>query len=100
MTKMPEQDSHILQTFEDKLHHIIAQQEMLLQENSTLRKNLQTALLRCETLQASLEQLRAEHEHLKKANVLAASYSDAKEAGKKLTALIKEVDKCIAMLEE
>jgi len=97
---MTDQEKNLLINFEFKVKQIIAKHEALKQEKSQL-------LSKTEDLEKSLDLLRKEnqileqkYENLKLAKMLIASDVENKDAKNRIQKLVREIDKCIALLNQ
>jgi transcription antitermination factor NusA-like protein len=97
---MTDQEKNLLINFELKVKHIIAKHEMLKQEKIQLQA-------KTVTLEESVNQLRKEnqileqkYENLKLAKMLVASEDENKDAKNRIQKLVREIDKCIALLNK
>ena len=97
---MTDQEKNLLINFEFKVKQFIAKHEALKQEKSQF-------LSKTEDLEKSLNQLRKEnqileqkYENLKLAKMLIASDVENKDAKSRIQKLVREIDKCIALLNQ
>ena len=97
---MTDQEKNLLINFEFKVKQIIAKHEALKQEKGQL-------LAKIEDLEESINQLRKEnqileqkYENLKLAKMLIVSDDDNKDAKNRIQKLVREIDKCIALLNQ
>ena len=97
---MTDQEKNLLINFEFKVKQIIAKHEALKQEKGQL-------LGKIEDLEESINQLRKEnqileqkYENLKLAKMLIVSDDDNKDAKNRIQKLVREIDKCIALLNQ
>jgi hypothetical protein len=97
---MTDQEKNLLTNFEFKVKQIIAKHEALKQEKIQLQA-------KTKDLEESINQLRKEnqileqkYENLKLAKMLIASDDDNKEAKNRIQKLVREIDKCIALLNK
>ena len=97
---MTDQEKNLLTNFEFKVKQIIAKHEALKQEKIQLQA-------KTKDLEESINQLRKEnqileqkYENLKLAKMLIASDDDNKEAKNRIQKLVREIDKCIALINE
>ena len=75
---MTDEGKQLLNTFETRLRHLIYLHEQQRRENAELRR----------------------YNDLKTATAISLDGSDVKETKQRLTKLVREVDKCIALLNE
>ena len=87
----PEEET-ILKRFETRTRKLILQYQELKQENELLRQ-------RVDTLNRELENTKRDYSNLKVARMIDISDQDMKDAKGRLSKLIREIDKCIALLK-
>ena len=97
---MTDQEKNLLIDFEFKVKQIIAQQEALKKEKRQLQD-------KTKDLEESINQLRREnqlleqkYENLKLAKMLIASEDENKDAKSRIQKIVREIDKCIALLNK
>ena len=81
---MTDEEKKLLSTFEARLRHLIYLHDELKRENAELKQLLEAK----------------EEEYLKTATTISLNGSDVKETKLRLSKLVREVDKCIALLNE
>jgi hypothetical protein len=97
---MTDQEENLLVDFKLKLKQIVAKQEMLKQEKSQLLEqigNLEGTIVRLRQENSLIEQ---KYENLKLAKMLNASEDENKDAKNRIQKLVREIDKCIALLNK
>ena len=72
----------------------------LKRENAKLKKLLDMEKLKNEKVQAQYDELEVSYTNLKTATAISLNGSDVKETKLRLSKLVREVDKCIALLNE
>lgn len=97
---MTEEEKKLVNTFETKLRHLIYLYDELKRENAELKQLLHMEKLRNETVQAEFKNLETSYTNLKTATAISLNGSDVKETKLRLSKLVREVDKCIALLNE
>ena len=97
---MTEEEKKLLSTFETQLRHLMYLHDELKRENAGLRKLLENEKLKNEKVQAQYDELEANYTNLKTATAISLNGSDVKETKLRLSKLVREVDKCIALLNE
>lgn len=97
---MTEEDKKLLNTFETKLRHLIYLHDELKRENAELKRLLDLEKLKNEKVQAQYDNLEVSYTNLKTAMAISLNGSDVKETKLRLSKLVREVDKCIALLNE
>jgi len=97
---MTEEEKKLLKTFETQLRHLIYIHDELKRENAELKKLLDNEKLKNEKVQAQYDELEVSYTNLKTATAISLNGSDVKETKLRLSKLVREVDKCIALLNE
>ena len=97
---MTEEEKKLLNTFETQLRHLMYLHDELKRENAELRKLLENEKLKNEKVQAQYDELEVNYTNLKTATTISLNGSDVKETKLRLSKLVREVDKCIALLNE
>ena len=97
---MTEEDKKLLNTFEGKLRHLLLLYEEVKKENASFRELLaekDNEILRMENSRKELEE---KYTNLKMARIISINDSELRDTKQRLARLVREVDKCIAMLNE
>ena len=97
---MTEEDKKLLNTFEGKLRHLLLLYEEVKKENASLRELLaekDNEILRMEN---SRKELEVRYTNLKMARTISIHDKDINDTKQRLSRLVREVDKCIALLNE
>ena len=97
---MTEEEKKLLNSFETQLRHLIYLHDELKRENAELKKLLDNEKLKNEKVQAQYDELEVNYTNLKTATAISLNGSDVKETKLRLSKLVREVDKCIALLNE
>ena len=97
---MTDEEKKLLSTFEARLRHLIFMHDQLKEENNKLKKLLEEKNLELSTLQAKYQELDLDYTNLKTAMTISLDGSDIQETKSRLSKLVREVDKCIALLNE
>ena len=97
---MTEEEKKLLNSFETQLRHLIYLHDELKRENAELKKLLENEKLKNEKVQAQYDELEVSYTNLKTATAISLNGSDVKETKLRLSKLGREVDKCIALLNE
>ena len=96
---MTEDDKRLLDKFETSLRHLIYLHDELKKENEALRNQLAGKQTELEQLTDELKNLRLSYSHLKTASTIGrATGNDVQETKKRLSGMVREIDKCIALL--
>ena len=97
---MTEEEKKRLSTFEARLRHLIYLHDELKRENAELKQLLNAKQEECEKVRAEYETLEANYTSLKTGMTISLNGSDVKETKLRLSKIVREVDKCIALLNE
>lgn len=97
---MTDEEKKLLNTFETKLRHLIYLHDKSERENAELKQLLASEKQKSEKVEAEFKELEACYMNLKTATTISLNGSDVKETKLRLSKLVREVDKCIALLNE
>lgn len=97
---MTEDDKKLLNNFEGKLRHFIFLYEMQKQENLSLRTLLSKKEEEIRQMENSRKELEEKYTNLKTARILSINDNELRDTKQRLARLVREVDKCIALLNE
>ena len=97
---MTEEDRKLIGSFEGKLRHFMFLFDELKQENADLKLLLRQKEEEIKLLEQSRKELEARYTDLKMARTISLYDKDIKDTKQRLTSLVREVDKCIALLNE
>lgn len=97
---MTEEDKKLLHTFEGKLRQLLFLYEELKKENLSLRNEIETKNAQIAELENSKKELEAKYVNLKNARIISINDNDLRDTKQRLAKLVREVDKCIALLNE
>ncbi len=97
---MTEEDRKLIQIFEGKLRHLLFLYEEQGQENARLRELLNQKDEEIKQLKQSRLELETHYTDLKMARTISLYDKDIKDTKQRLTSLVREIDKCIALLNE
>lgn len=97
---MAEKDKNLLSTFESRLRQLIHLYEELQKENESLKQLLVKKNEEVSTLTDSKKDLEAMYTNLRMAKTIGIHDQDITETKKRLSKLVREVDRCIALLNE
>ncbi|WP_071146997.1 hypothetical protein [Bacteroides ihuae] len=97
---MTEEEKKLLSTFEARLRHLIYLHDELKRENAELKRLLEEKKEEKAKVEENYKTLEANYTNLKTATTISLSGSDVKETKLRLSKLVREVDKCIALLNE
>ena len=97
---MTDEEKELLRTFEARLRHLIYLHDELRRENADLRQLLKDCQAAREQAEADRRAAEKRYTDLKTATTISLNGSDVKETKLRLSKLVREVDKCIALLNE
>lgn len=97
---MTEEDKNLLNTFDGKLKRLLFLFEKLKEENASLRKLLSEKENEIEAVKNSLKEMEARYADLKAARILSVHDNELRDTKQRLAKLVRDVDKCIALLSE
>ncbi len=97
---MTEEDKKLLNTFEGTLRHFMYLYENLMQENASLRQLLTEKEDQLKHSAQSYKELEIKYTNLKTARIISIHDKELKDTKQRLAKLVREVDKCIALLNE
>lgn len=97
---MTEDDKKLLNNFEGKLRHFIFLYEKQKQENLSLRTLLSKKEEEIRQMENSRKELEEKYTNLKAARILSINDNELRDTKQRLARLVREVDKCIALLNE
>ena len=97
---MTEEDKNLLKSFEGKLRHILFLFEEQKKENIELRQVIKDKNAEIQALKGRINELEAKYTNLKMARMISVNDDEIRDTKQRLTRLVREVDKCIALLNE
>ena len=97
---MTDQQAQLLVEFDEKIQRLIALYETEKAENQILKKNLERKQNELMLSHKNLVDLQNKFDHLRTARILDQTKEKSQESKKKLSKLVREVDKCIALLNQ
>ena len=97
--KMTEEDKKLLSTFEARLRHFMYLHDELTRENARLKQLLAEKDEEIKQVENSRKELEAMYTNLKMARTISIHDNDIKDTKQRLSKLVREVDKCIALLK-
>lgn len=97
---MTEDDKKLLNSFEGKLQYMLFLYGKLQDENKSLRKLVDEKEAEITGLKENVEVLEKRYADLKAARIIGINDNELKDTKQRLTKLVREVDKCIALLGE
>ncbi|MDP3433397.1 MAG: hypothetical protein Q8T04_10585 [Bacteroidota bacterium] len=97
---MTDPEKNLLLEFKLKVKQMIAKHENLKQEKMQLRGKIESLEETINHLRQENSLLEQKYENVKLAKMLVASDDDNKDAKSKIQKLVREIDKCIALLNK
>ena len=95
---MTAQEEQALHLFETRVRQLILSYQKLAQDNQRLQQELVEKQQALDEALAQNQQLNIDYNNLKLARMMTVSGEDLQSAKNRLSRLIREVDKCIALL--
>ncbi len=95
---MTAQEEQALHLFETRVRQLILSYQKLAQDNQRLQQELVEKQQALDEALAQNQQLNMDYNNLKLARMMTVSGEDLQSAKNRLSRLIREVDKCIALL--
>ncbi|GHV56295.1 hypothetical protein FACS1894182_02550 [Bacteroidia bacterium] len=99
-TFMTEEQSKLINVFESRVHQLVKICDGLKQENSDLKLQIEALTQSRNELEEANRTIKVKYDNLKMARIISVRQDDLKGAKSRLSKLVKEVDKCIALLNE
>lgn len=96
---MTEEDKKLLNTFDTKLRHFIYLHDKLEKENAVLKAELEQKEKELTLLQENLQISELRYTTLQRARIISLHDKDIEDTKKRLSKLVREVDKCIALIK-
>ena len=90
----------IVGNLKTRIEQIISKYEVALSENISLKEQLHKALEEIEEKNEKIKTLEQKVEQMQLADAFSASTGDVKEAKKRIGKIVREIDKCISMLND
>ena len=97
---MTEEDKKLINVFESRLRQFMLMYDQLCKENEQLRSRLSEKEVEIAQLHTSIKDLEAMYANLKTARTISLFDNDIKETKQRLSGLVREIDKCIALLND
>ena len=98
--KMGTETQIVVGRLKGHIEQIISKYELALSENASLKGQLHDVLEELEEKNSRIKDLEQKVEQMQLADVFAASSDDVKEAKKRIGKIVREIDKCISMLND
>ncbi|WP_073400032.1 hypothetical protein [Bacteroides luti] len=97
---MTEEDKKLLSTFEARLRHLMYLHDELKRENTEIKQLLEAKQEEVAKLRSDYNELEVVYANLKIAKTISLTSNEVKDTKQRLSKLVREVDKCIALLNE
>lgn len=91
-------DLLLLRELKGRVQQLFSLVDVLDKEKEQLKLANQSLKQEIDNLVLEKENLRKDLENLKFSKIIESGYSDSKEANKRINSLLREIDKCIALL--
>lgn len=95
---MTEEDKKLLSTFEARLRHLLYLYNELKRKNEELKTSIRQKEETIEEMRSNYNSLETKYANLKLAKIISINDSEARDTKQRLSKLVREVDKCIALL--
>jgi chromosome segregation ATPase len=90
----------LIYAFEKKLRKLISKYKSLQEQNAVLTVELERKQTDLMEAHKEILELRKNYDHLRMANNLSGSDAEKAESQKQIAKMVREIDKCIALLDE
>jgi FtsZ-binding cell division protein ZapB len=97
---MTEEQGKLIAIFESRVRHLMFMCDDLRQRNNDLQQQLEMLGKSKEELEENNKTIKNKYDNLKMARIISVKQDDLKGAKSRLSKLVREVDKCIALLNE
>lgn len=97
---MTEESLLLVKELKEKIHRVFGEFEQLEKRNEELQQVIVSLNNTVEVLEKEKGELTTRYENLKLARVLENGYGDNRLARQKITKMLREIDKCVALLNE
>ena len=98
--EMTEEDKKLLDVFEARVRHLMYLHDELKRENTEMKRLLKAKDDKIVEMQDNYKALEASYTNLKQARIISINDNEVKDTKQRLSKLVREVDKCIALLNE
>ena len=98
LVKMTEADVFAIKNFESKLNRLMDAYTQLMAENVTLREQLNLQSVELDKVRKQNIELAESYKNLKQAKIISGNESEIGDTKRRLSKLVREVDRCIALL--
>ncbi len=97
---MTDDQKKTLTVFETRVKQLMFLCDTLKAENSSLKEQLSAKEQELQSAYNKIKELNVQYDNLKMAQVISIQHGEIKSAKQKLSKLVREVDRCIALLNE
>lgn len=97
---MSSESQIVVKRLKSQIEQIISKYESALSEKAILNDQLTACKVELETHKTKIKELEIKIDQLQLTNAFKASSEDVKDAKQKIGRLVKEIDKCISMLND
>ncbi len=95
---MTNEDKNRLDVLEARIRQLMFLHDKLKQENQSLGQALDEKNQKLQELQQGYKELEATYTNLKQARIISIHDSDVSDTKQRLSKLVREIDKCLALL--
>ena len=96
---MTSEDTQLVKLLETRVRQLILRNQELRKQNAQLWQQVTADDARIQTLEEQKQQLAAQYADLKTARMLQLSDNDTRNAKQRMAKLVRDIDKCIAILK-
>ncbi len=90
----------LVKELKERVHRIFGEFEQLEKRNEELQQVIVSLNNKMEVLEKEKGKLNTRYENLRLAKVLENGYSDSRLARQRINKMLREIDKCVALLNE
>jgi hypothetical protein len=90
----------LIHAFEQKLRKLISEYKSLQEQNTLIKAELERKQTDLMTAHQEILELRKNYDHLQIARNLGGSEAEKAESKQRITKMVREIDKCLALLDE
>jgi hypothetical protein len=98
--KMTDEQQKQLTNFETRVRQLMLLCETLRRENSKLEKTLNDRDSALKTAKETIRDLTTKYDNLKLAKMISHGENDVKNAQQRVSRLVRDIDRCIALINE
>jgi peptidoglycan hydrolase CwlO-like protein len=97
---MTDEQQKKLTNFETRVRQLMLMCDKLQKENETMNQRVESMGLELKEAQKTIRQLTTKYDNLKLAKMLSHDENDVKSAQQRVSRLVRDIDKCIALIHE